>query len=217
MGALTPVCSGSSGQPSSMNSGSFSKQVSLIHASRLPDHSVSNHLMDPCCRFITLPLSATVSRFRSRLRHRFAGSPITPGRIEFVILRTGRSPPAAPHNTSLCRSCFRLQAGERLPEEDFHLSDYSRFQAHGARASRPLGAQNARLSYTRAFLVRPSGQDARDPRVRLQGFVHKTLPNGRGSAVALAVDVAARLQSLVLCTTIFISLIAQSSFQVNGY
>ena len=40
--ALTPVCSGSSGLPS-MNSGSFHKQVSLIHSSRLPDHSVSTH------------------------------------------------------------------------------------------------------------------------------------------------------------------------------
>jgi hypothetical protein len=40
--ALTPVCSGSSGLPS-MNSGSVNKQVSLIHSSRLPDHSVSTH------------------------------------------------------------------------------------------------------------------------------------------------------------------------------
>jgi hypothetical protein len=52
------------------------------------------------------------------------------GRIEFVILRTGRSPPAAPHHASLRRSCSWLQAGERLPEEDFHLSDHLRFQAH---------------------------------------------------------------------------------------
>jgi hypothetical protein len=114
----------------SMNSGSFSEQVSLIHARSLADHSVSNHLMDPCRRFRTLPLSSTAFRFRFRLRHCYAGSPITPGRIEFVILRTGRSPPAALHHTSLCRSCSWLQAGERMPEEDFHLSDHSRFQAH---------------------------------------------------------------------------------------
>jgi hypothetical protein len=55
---------------------------------------------------------------------------MAPGRIEFVILRTGRSPPAALHHALLRRSCIRLQAGERLPGEDFHLSDYSRFQAH---------------------------------------------------------------------------------------
>ena len=134
----------------SMNSGSFTKQVSLIHASSLADHSVSNHLMHPCRRFRTLPLSSTAFRFRFRLRHRYAGSPITPGRIEFVNLRTGRSPPAALHPASRRRSCSRLQAGERLPEEDFHLSDHSRFQAHIAptvrsglqppnKASRPEG------------------------------------------------------------------------------
>ena len=59
-----------------------------------------------------------------------AGSSAAPGRIEFVILRTGRSPPAALHHASLRRSGIRLQAGERLPGEDLHLSDYARFQAH---------------------------------------------------------------------------------------
>src|SRR6202048_5360993 len=113
-----------------MNSGSFSEQVSLIHASSLSDHSVSNHLMHPCRLLRTLPLSPTASRFRFRLRHCYAGSPITPGRIEFVILRTGRSPPTALHFTSRRRSCSRLQAGERIPEQAFHLSDHSRFQAH---------------------------------------------------------------------------------------
>jgi hypothetical protein len=119
----------------SMNSGSFSKQVSLIHASSLPDHSVSNHLMHPCRGFRTLPLSPTAFRFRFRLRHCYAGSPITPGRIEFVILRTGRSPPAALHPASRRRSCSRLQAGERMPEEDFHLSERARFQARVRKGS----------------------------------------------------------------------------------
>ncbi len=108
----------------------FPQQVSLIHASDLPDHSVPKHLMPRCRRFITLPLSSTAFPCGSRLRHSLAGSSIAPGRIEFVILRTGRSAPAALHHTSLCRSCIRLQAGERLPEEDFHLSDHLRFQAH---------------------------------------------------------------------------------------
>ena len=40
----------------------------------------------------------------SRLRHRMAGSPDTPGRNGFVILRTGRSPPVASHAAS-----WRLQ------------------------------------------------------------------------------------------------------------
>ncbi len=43
----------------SMNSGSFNRQVSLIHANDLPDHSVSKHLTHSRRRFITLPLSAT--------------------------------------------------------------------------------------------------------------------------------------------------------------
>ena len=114
----------------SMNAGSFSEQASLIHASRLPNHSVSKHQGSRSGRFHTLPLSARAFRFRFRVRHWLAGSPTAPGRIEFVILRTGRSPPAALHHASLRRSCIRLQAGERLPGEDFHLSDYSRFQAH---------------------------------------------------------------------------------------
>jgi hypothetical protein len=114
----------------SMNSDSFHKQVSLIHASSLLDHSVSNHQGNRCCRFRTLPFSSTAFRFRSRLRHWLAGSPIAPGRIEFLNVRTGRSPPAALHLASRRRSCSRLQAGERIPEEDFHLSDHSRFQAH---------------------------------------------------------------------------------------
>ena len=106
-------------------------QVSLLHAQSLHDHSVSNHPTWRSHRFNTLPLSVTAFRFRrSRLRHWLAGSPHTSGRIEFVILRTDRSPPAAPHPASRRRSCSRLQAGERLPEEDFHLSDSPRFQAH---------------------------------------------------------------------------------------
>ncbi len=119
-----------------MNTVSVHEQVSLIHTSRLPDHSVSTHLTPRCRRFITLPLSSTAFRFRSRLRLEMAGSSIAPGRIEFVILRTGRSPPAALHHALLRRSCIRLQAGERFPGEDFHLSDYSRFQAHHFAAPR---------------------------------------------------------------------------------
>jgi len=52
------------------------------------------------------------------------------GRIAFVILRTDRSPPAALHPASRRRSGSWLQAGEGVPEEDFHLSDQMRFQAH---------------------------------------------------------------------------------------
>src|SRR5215813_7604764 len=53
--------------------------------------------------------------------------------LTFVILRTDRSPPVAPHPVSRRRSYLWLQAGERLPGEDLHLSDGVRSQAHGAR------------------------------------------------------------------------------------
>jgi hypothetical protein len=66
----------------------------------------------------------------SRLRHLAAGSPRTQGRIAFVILRTGRSPPVAPHDASRRRSFLRLQAGERMPEGDSHPPDHARSQAH---------------------------------------------------------------------------------------
>ena len=70
-------------------------------------------------RFSTLPLSAT-GLPRPHLAERDKASPLasrlaeTPGRIGFVILRTGRSPPAALHPASRRRSCSRLQAGKRF-------------------------------------------------------------------------------------------------------
>src|SRR5512136_3157010 len=70
----------------------------------------------------TPQLTGSPALRRSRLHHSSAGSPILTGRIEFVILRMDRSPPAAPHPASLRRSCIRLQAGERMPGEDFHPS-----------------------------------------------------------------------------------------------
>jgi len=64
-------------------------------------------------------------------------SPTLTGRIEFLIVRMDRSPPVAPHPVSRRRSYSWLQAGERIPEEDFHLSDHTRFQAHVAGAAGP--------------------------------------------------------------------------------
>ena len=66
----------------------------------------------------------------SRLHPLPAGSPTLEGRIEFVILQMDRSPPAAPHPASRRRSSSWFQAGERMPGEDLHLSDQTRFQAH---------------------------------------------------------------------------------------
>ena len=123
-------CSPGSSGLSSMNSGSFSEQVSLIHARGLRDHSVSNHLAPTVIAFSCYPSARPLPVSRFRLHPRYAGSSGIPGRIEFLIVRTGRSPPAAPHPASWRRSCIRLQAGEHMPEEDLHLSDLARSQAH---------------------------------------------------------------------------------------
>jgi hypothetical protein len=93
------------------------EQVSLIHAPGLPTlpspttcaRSVSPRHVT--CRWIEprlLPHEANLNG-NSGLRHCTAGSPHHAGRIEFLIVRTGRSPPAAPHPVSPRRSCRRLQ------------------------------------------------------------------------------------------------------------
>jgi hypothetical protein len=127
-------CSPGSSGLTSMNSGFFREQVSLIHACGLYDHSVSNHLAPTVGALTCYPSARPLPVSRFRLRHRHAGSSGIPGRIEFVILRTGRSPPAASHPASWRRSCIQLQAGEHMPEEDLHLSDLTRSQAHMPRA-----------------------------------------------------------------------------------
>src|SRR6266487_6885386 len=72
-----------------------------------------------------------------RFRQFREGSSPTSGRIEFVILRTGHSPSIALHLASRRRSYRWVRAGERIPEEDFHLSVMAPLQAHPAtRASR---------------------------------------------------------------------------------
>jgi hypothetical protein len=60
-------------------------------------------------------------------------------RIEFVILRMDLSPCVALHGFSRCRSYARLQAGERLPEEDLHLSEPVSSQTHFPSFSRRGG------------------------------------------------------------------------------
>src|SRR5262252_3834276 len=76
------------------------------------------------------------SRFRLRLCTR--GLAVTPGRIEFVILRTGRSPPVALHLASRRRSYSRLRAGELLPEGDFHPLVQRASRAHECGDLSPL-------------------------------------------------------------------------------
>ena len=91
-------------------------------------------LFRPRHRFRTQPLSVSGSSARSvesmlETRCGVWASPLTRrladriSRNGFVILRAADSPPVALHTASRRRSYIRLQAGERMPEEDFHLSD----------------------------------------------------------------------------------------------
>ena len=76
-------------------------QVSLIHVSDLPTPPSPTTPQALDADFVRYPSSRRVSHLRgSRLHHFPAGSPTLTGRIEFVILRMDRSPPAAPHPAS---------------------------------------------------------------------------------------------------------------------
>jgi hypothetical protein len=109
----------------------FGEQVSLIHVSDLPTPPSPTTPQALDADFARYPSSRRVSCLRRSRLHLFpAGSPTLTGRIEFAILRMDRSPPVAPHPALRRRSYSRLQAGERIPEEDLHLSDQTRFQAH---------------------------------------------------------------------------------------
>jgi hypothetical protein len=69
-----------------------------------------------------------------------AGSPIAPGRIEFVILRTGRSPPVAPHPASRRRSYVRLQARRAIDLK--RTRTFPTSCPHGRTRSGALAAMN---------------------------------------------------------------------------
>ena len=104
MDALTPARPALRSSPGNMN-------TALLNAglpdSRIwpSDHSVSNHPW-PCRSLSHATPQLDCLRFAGLgFAFRSAGSPTLTGRIEFVILRTDRSPPAAPHHASLRRSC----------------------------------------------------------------------------------------------------------------
>jgi len=132
MGALTPV-GPVLRKARTLNERQLLLPTGLPDSRFWPSHpSVSKHrVLCPRHRFITLPLSSSGFPL-SRVWVSSLGCRLTEhsGRIEFVILRTGSSLPVAPHIASRRRSYFLFQAGERIPEEDFHLSDQKRFQAH---------------------------------------------------------------------------------------
>ena len=107
-------------------------------------HSVSNHPSpSPGTEFGLVPkayrrVSASASRTHSsRVPHGVHwASPLpsrlatTTGRIEFVILRTSRSPPVALHPASRRRSYVRLQSSNPNLGEDLQLADSIHLQAH---------------------------------------------------------------------------------------
>ena len=92
------------------------QQVSLIDALGLPtipSPTTCVRFVSPrhvtCRRIEPRPLpNGTIPYGNSGLRHSLAGSPRYTGRIEFLIVRTGRSPPVALHPVSRRRSYLRL-------------------------------------------------------------------------------------------------------------
>ena len=98
------------------------------------DHSASNHPVGPVIALTHYPSASRASgSLRSGLRLNPGGSPRDKAESSSLALRTGRSPPVAPHPASRRRSYVQLQAGECVPEKDFHLSDQTRTQTHWVR------------------------------------------------------------------------------------
>jgi hypothetical protein len=94
------------------------KQVSLIHSPGLPTipspttcgrSASSGHVTHRRVEPRPHPTTGSSPNGNSGLHPSPAGSPPHAGRIEFVILRTDRSPPAALHPVLPRRSCSRLQ------------------------------------------------------------------------------------------------------------
>jgi hypothetical protein len=120
-------------------------QVSLIHVLDLP--SILSPTTCGCfvsprhvpCRWIgprPHPSLGSSPSGISGLRHWLVDSPHHTGRIEFLTVRTGRSPPVASHHASRRdlalqrdRSYVRLQVYVE-PEEDSHLFGPARSQTH---------------------------------------------------------------------------------------
>ena len=164
-----------------MNTVLMSAQGSLRPVPCRPDHSVSTHLTCPDGAFARYPSASVGSRrLPDEISSVDADSSLTSGRIEFVILRTGRSPSIAPHLASRRRSYRGVRAGERLPGEDFHLSVMAPLQAHVARrplagVGREAGSENTTtrdaLCEWLCFSIQPPSQprEARrdQPSVRL--------------------------------------------------
>jgi len=122
-------------------------QVSLIHLLDLPSilspitqglSASSGHATHRRVEPRSHPTPGSSPNGNSGLRLCYAGSPNLTGRNEFLIVRTGRSPPVASHHAS--RRDLALQRDRSYvwlqvcvePEEDFHPFGQARFQTHVA-------------------------------------------------------------------------------------
>jgi hypothetical protein len=130
MGALTPVRRLFVSLSGTMNS-AWTRAGLSASCAWPSDHSASNHPVGPVIALSHYPSASRASgSLRSGLRLTLAGSPRDKAESSSLALRTGRSPPVAPHPASRRRSYVQLQAGECVPEEDFHLSDQTHLQTH---------------------------------------------------------------------------------------
>jgi hypothetical protein len=135
---------------------------------RSSDHSASNHHPGPSIALTRYPSAWKAAGLLHRfgLRHLAAGSPHRQAESSSLSLRTGHSPPVAPHPASRRRSDHRLQAGERLPEEDLHLSGLIHLQTHchGQLACPCSGSPVALSTRMRSAAPRPAEGPLRFPR-----------------------------------------------------
>ena len=143
-----------------MNSYSVPLQVSLFNVLELLTPPSPTTTQSPNIAFAHYPSARLVSPFSSvflsptffsgsRFCLSLAGSPVLYGRIEFVFLRMSLSPPTAPQYASRRTSCYRLQAGECIPEGDLHPSVHVRSQAHERRRPRLRKAAKASTAGSR--------------------------------------------------------------------
>ena len=115
-----------------MNTAPRAGQVSLIHVLDRPRRSVANHhTCSPTPLSHATPQRAGLPACKAGpgfAIHSQARRHARPNRVRF--LRTGSSPPVALDPASRRRRYLQLQAGERVPGEDLHLSDQVHFQTH---------------------------------------------------------------------------------------
>lgn len=108
------------------------RQVSLLHLLELPTIPSPTTPSSPVIALTRYPSAPQVSKFWFRLHRRSSRSPNDQAESSSLLLRTGHSRPGAFHPVSRRRSTIQLQAGERLPEKDFHLSVQTNSQTHRA-------------------------------------------------------------------------------------